>query len=243
MIEKYFGHKIGDGRFEPFALSHISMLLLLFALLLILFILRNRLNRGKQVIRYILIGFLLVSELSLYIWYNYTGVWDPIDSLPFQLCTLSLLLSIIMLFTRSYRLFEVTFFLGVGGAFQAMLTPELSYDYPHYRYFHFFLAHIAIIVASFYMILYEEFRPTLASVWRALITLNILALFVFFVNKITGGNYMFLARKPNNPSLIDYLGPYPWYLLSLEFVTLGVFLLLYLPFSLLPEKSPQKNMS
>lgn len=74
------------------------------------------------------------------------------------------------------------------------------------------------------------------SVWRAFIALNGIALVVYFINSITGGNYMFLSRKPLNPSLIDLLGPYPWYLLSLEVAALGIFSLLYLPFAIIEEK-------
>ncbi|WP_324255014.1 TIGR02206 family membrane protein [Bacillus sp. REN16] len=218
---------------EPFhwlSFSHVVMLGLLIVLGVLLFLLRDRLTKRKSVIRYTLAIVLLASELSLYLWYVFTGVWDPVDSLPLQLCSISLFLSIIMLLTRSYLLFEVTYFLGIGGALQAMLTPELAYDFPHYRYFHFFLAHIAIILASFYMIWYENCRPTLKSIWKAFAGLNSIALVVFFINKATGGNYMFLAHKPMNPSLIDLLGPYPWYILSLEIVALIMFFILFLPF-------------
>ncbi len=206
------------------------MLGLLFASGIVLFIFRATLTKRKSAIRYSLAFFLLASELSLYVWYMKTGVWDPVDSLPFQLCSISLFLSIIMLLTRKFFLFEVTYFLGIGGALQAMITPELAYDFPHYRYFHFFLAHIAIILASLYMIWYENCRPVFTSIWKAFAALNVIAIAVFFINKATGGNYMFLARKPINPSLIDFLGPYPWYILSLEIIALFMFFILYLPF-------------
>jgi len=45
-------------------------------------------------------------------------------------------------------------------------------------------------------------------------------------------NYMFIAHKPDTPSLLDVLGPWPWYILSAEAVGLAVGLLLYLPFAL-----------
>ncbi|MDR4889181.1 TIGR02206 family membrane protein [Fredinandcohnia sp. QZ13] len=226
----FFGGSIVGEPFHWLSFSHVVMMGLLLVSGFVLFLFRTRLTKGKSVIRYTLALFLLISELSLYVWYVYTGVWDPIDSLPFQLCSISLFLSIIMLLTKSHLLFEVTYFLGIGGALQAMLTPELAYDFPHYRYFHFFLAHIAIILASLYMLWYENIRPTFNSVWKAFAALNVIACIVFFINKATGGNYMFLARKPINPSLIDFLGPYPWYLLSLELVALIMFFILYLPF-------------
>ncbi|MEH7236269.1 YwaF family protein [Bacillus sp. JJ1562] len=230
MISDFFGGSIVGEQFHWLSFSHVVMLGLLLVSGVLLFLFRARITKGKSAIRYTLAFFLLGSELSLYIWYVFTGVWDPIDSLPLQLCSISLFLSITMLLTRSYLLFEITYFLGIGGALQAMLTPELAYDFPHYRYFHFFLAHIAIILASLYMLWYENFRPTIKSVWKAFAALNLIALLVFFINKVTGGNYMFLARKPITPSLIDLLGPYPWYILSLEIVALIMFFILYLPF-------------
>lgn len=90
------------------------------------------------------------------------------------------------------------------------------------------------------MLWYEKCRPTIKSVWKAFVALNILAFVVFFINKVTGGNYMFLARKPSNPSLIDLLGPYPWYILSLEVVAFAIFFILYLPF-VFKKSEPFKN--
>jgi uncharacterized membrane protein YwaF len=43
---------------------------------------------------------------------------------------------------------------------------------------------------------------------------------------------MFIAHKPETASLMDMLGPWPWYILSLELVGLAVSLLLYSPFGL-----------
>jgi uncharacterized membrane protein YwaF len=54
---------------------------------------------------------------------------------------------------------------------------------------------------------------------------------VGLANWLTGGNYMFIARKPNFPTLIDALGPWPWYLISLELVALAAFALVYLPYA------------
>ncbi|MBE4908214.1 TIGR02206 family membrane protein [Bacillus luteolus] len=241
IIEHFFGRTNQGEPFQFLSGSHLIMVGLLVFLAFLLYFYREQI-RGTvwgQSVRILLILILVLSEVTLTIWYNYTGVWDAVDTLPFQLCSISLILSVFMLVTRNYLLFEVTYFLGVGGALQAMLTPELFYDFPHYRYFHFFLAHIAIIVASFYMIWIEKYIPTLKSVLKAFLAINIIAVFVFTINKITGGNYMFLAHKPSNPSLIDLLGPYPWYILSLEFVALAMFFILYIPFALINKKNRQ----
>ena len=41
---------------------------------------------------------------------------------------------------------------------------------------------------------------------------------------------MFLRMKPTNGSLLDFLGPYPWYIFSLEAVAFIIFICLWLAF-------------
>lgn len=152
--------------------------------------------------------------------------------MPLQLCSISLLLATVMLLTRSYSLFEFLYLPGMAGALQAILTPDLGhYSYPHFRTFEFFIAHGAVVAAAFFMIVVEGYRPTWKSLIRAFLALNLLALLIAGINKLIGANYMFLIAKPENASLLDILGPWPWYILSLEAVALVMFLLLYTPFA------------
>jgi hypothetical integral membrane protein (TIGR02206 family) len=172
-----------------------------------------------------------MSEAAFQLWYVLTNNWSAAEVLPLQLCSVSLLAAILMLLARSYRIYEITYFWGVGGAGQAMLTPELFYPFPHFRFFHFFVAHMAIILACLHMTWVEQYKPSVRSLWKAFGMLNVLLVIALIVNHITGGNYLFVSYKPSNPSLLDYLGPFPWYIVSLEAVALLLFYVLYLPFS------------
>ncbi|ARK30422.1 Integral membrane protein (intg_mem_TP0381) [Halalkalibacter krulwichiae] len=175
---------------------------------------------------------LVISEISIVAWSIAVGQWDIRYNLPLQLCTISLYLCIFMLATKNFLLFEFVYFFGLGGAIQAILTPDLFYTFPHFRFIHFFVAHIAIIFSILYMVWVMQFRVTFRSLIKSFALLNVLAILAFIVNIYTGTNYMFLARKPTNPSILDYLGPYPWYIISLEFLVFFIFLFLYLPFIL-----------
>lgn len=225
----WIGYEQIDYPFQLFSFSHTNMILITIALLLAMFFFRKKIqSRFKEQIRYMLFFLLVWGELAFHGWYLYHKQWDMLYHLPLQLCSISLYLCMIMLWTRNYRLFEVTFFVSMTGAVAAIITPELFFGFPHIRFFQFFIAHIAIVLSCFYMVWIEEFKATFHSVIKAFLFLNFIAAVVFSLNMLLGTNYMFLANKPSNTSIMDLLGPYPWYLLSLELVAFFLFSLLYL---------------
>lgn len=233
---QYFDPSYAGGSFVLFSFGHnVSILVTVLAVLFVRHFRRElRDTRAGNWFRYGLAGLLLLSEASLDTWLAWTGQYTLDYALPLQLCSISLFLSVILLLTKNYTVFEFTYLAGMGGALQAIITPDLgNYGYPHFRTWEFFIAHGAIVLSCFYMIFVERFRPTLGSLWRALLLLNATAVIVGFIDWLTGGNYMFLAHKPYNPSLLDLLGPWPWYLLALEGIAVVMFLILYAPFALL----------
>lgn len=232
MNSPYLTYTIATEPFRIFSLSHVCSLLLCALLLALLYFFRSRLRATSVdlVSRFLLAGILATSEIGFHLWHLGTNTWSVRESLPLQLCSITLLLSIVMLVTNSYRLFELTFFAGIAGAGIALFTPELFYPFPHFRFFHFFVAHEGIVLACLYMTWVKGYRPTFSSVWKAMAALNVLLLIALPVNRWTGGNYLFVSHKPEQPGIMEYLGPYPWYIFSLEVVALFLFTLLYLPF-------------
>ncbi|QRG65617.1 TIGR02206 family membrane protein [Brevibacillus choshinensis] len=232
MTSPNFAYTITTAPFQLFSASHLISLLVFFALLGLLCVLRQKLRAPivDPIARWSLAGVLALSEISFHWWHLAMGTWSLRESLPLQLCSVTLILSIFMLATSSYRLFEITFFAGIAGAGIALLTPELFYPFPHFRFFHFFVAHEGIVLACLYMSWVKGYRPTFSSVWKSMLTLNALLLIALPVNRWTGGNYLFVSHKPQQAGLMDFLGPYPWYILSLEGVAFLFFTLLYLPF-------------
>ena len=226
-----------DDRFFNFSfysLSHWVSLIIIVAVCISLFIFRKAFQRKKNAdrIRHLLAGILLFFDMTLHIWYFTADYWDPSKTLPLHLCSLTLILSIAMLWSKSYRLFEFVYFAGIGGALQALLTPAaILSGFPHFTFYYFFVAHGGIIAACLVLIIAYGYRPRLSSIGRTMINLNLLLIPVALVNMYTGGNYMFIAHKPSDPSLIDLLGPWPWYLISMEAVALVLFIVLYLPFA------------
>lgn len=175
----------------------------------------------------------IVVELSWHIWSAAIGLWNIREYLPLHLCSLFVILNSIMLFKRSYKIYEYSYFLGIAGALQAFLTPDAGiYGLPHFRAVQTLLAHGLIITECIYMTVVEGFRPQWSSIKRVYIGANIYMVFVGLVNWLLGSNYMFIAHKPVTASLLDSLGPWPWYIISLELVGLVMCLILYSPFAI-----------
>ncbi|PRX75086.1 putative integral membrane protein (TIGR02206 family) [Bacillus sp. V-88] len=233
LIREVLNFRYEEYPFELFSGSHLAAIIFSVGCMAGLFIFRNRLEgMAKSWLKWLLVILLVLSEVSFQFWYGLNDQWDVTINLPFQLCSLSLYLCTIMLISNNYRIFEISFFSSMSGAFIAIITPELFFGFPHFRYFQFFLAHLSIVLSCLYMVWIEGYRLTFGSLMRAFAALNGIAVIAYAVNKVVGANYMFLMHKPYNASPIDYLGEYPWYLLSLEGVSLLLFLLLYAPFYL-----------
>jgi hypothetical integral membrane protein (TIGR02206 family) len=234
-MERYF-QADGEDVFILFSLTHWMTLLVLVGIIVLIFLFRKVLRKPplNTIVRSGLAAVLIISEISLHVWLWHIGEWTIQYSLPFHLSSISILLSAALLLTKSYSLFEFTYFAGVGSALQAMLTPDISaYTFPHFRYVHFFISHGGIVVANMFIVFVEKYRPTAKSVWKAFLYLNLYTFFVFLLNYFIEGNYMYISEKPVNPSILDYLGPWPLYMLPLEVIAVITFLILYVPFGLL----------
>lgn len=232
---------------EMFSSVHVNTMLVI-ALCCIAFIFFSRRLKSERDIKmtgFILGTITLLQQVSLYVWYTFSGMWSLQITLPLQLCDISIFIAILVMFKRSRYLMELLYFWGLGGATQAILTPDIGeFTFPHFAFYQFFLSHSLIIITVIYLIVAYRFRPTFKSVIRVFVITNIYGLMMLPVNYLTGGNYLFLHEKPAGGSILDFMGPWPWYLLSLEALAIVVFLLLYLPFAIKkPEGSNPPTFS
>ena len=153
--------------------------------------------------------------------------------LPLHLCSALVWLGAIMLITKNYQVYEFMYLMGIGGAIQALATPDLGiYGFPHFRFFQTFISHGLIVTSAIYMTIVEEFRPTWKSLIRVAIWMNIYAVIIFLINNAIGSNYLMVNGKPDTPSLLDLLPPWPVYILYMEAIGIITVLVLYLPFAL-----------
>ena len=104
--------------------------------------------------------------------------------------------------------------------FQAIFTPDITHDFPHFHYFRFIAAHHLLVITIIYYVVVFDFKPTISGLKSAFIALNVFLIIVLIFNMIFESNYFWLIDKPPAGSLLDLMGPWPWYILVGEFVAL-----------------------
>jgi hypothetical integral membrane protein (TIGR02206 family) len=238
-MSDFFASNAPLGAFELFGPVHLLMLGVLAAInLALIFVRRTTHDDQRRRLRYFLAGLLAINELGYHIWLLLTRQWDYHWNLPLHLCSAFVWLSIVMLLFKNQFIFEMAYLLGVGAAIQPLLTSEVgAYGFPHFYAFQIFISHGGIITAALFMAIVEGMRPTGASLKRVILWGNLYLVLVTMINFLLDSNYLYTHHKPHIPTLLDALGPWPWYILAMEAIAIAISLVLYLPFWLHDRRS------
>ncbi len=231
---QFFAKDYTGAPFELFGPAHLVALGIVVLIILALPYFRDHSTpRDRTTFHYTLAAILLVNESLWHLWNYTTGQWTIQTMLPLHLCSVLVWVSAYMLVVKNYSIYEFAYFMGIAGAMQALLTPDVGkYGFPHFRFFQTFISHGSIITAAVYMTVVEGYRPTWKSLQRVIVYGNLYLLVVGVINYLIGSNYLFIMHKPETASLLDVLGPWPWYILVMEVFALVLCLLLYMPFAL-----------
>ena len=182
----------------------------------------------------VLAAVLVVDEVSW--WVFLLGGGQPGSqvalSLPLQLCDVAIFIAAAALWTRQQLLVEVTYFWGLAGTIQALLTPDLPQHFPSYPYFQYYIAHGGVVAAALVLVVGLGQRPRRWAVARVAGLTVAYAALVGLVDAVTGADYMYLRSKPPTATLLDVLGPWPWYILSASVIAAFLFAILDAPFRL-----------
>lgn len=136
--------------------------------------------------------------------------------LPLQLCDLGLAAMVWALWTLRPGASEFAYFLGMTGSLQAVLTPDVVWAFPDPGCARFFITHGGVVLGSVYLAASGRVQPGWRSVWRMWGLANVYAACAGLVNAAYGTNFGYLVHKPSQPSLLDYFGPWPWYIVGME---------------------------
>jgi hypothetical integral membrane protein (TIGR02206 family) len=167
--------------------------------------------------------------------------YDLQRSLPLQLCDVAALLAPYALWTRRHWAVSLTYYWGLTLTTQAVITPDLSRDFPDPVFILFWGMHLLIVWAAIYLTWGLGIAPDWRSYGTAVVVTLGWMVSVFGVNALIGSNYGYLNAKPAAASLLDYFGPWPTYLLVEIVIVSTVWLLMTLPWTQRSRARPQRE--
>ncbi|PTY03555.1 TIGR02206 family membrane protein [Verrucomicrobia bacterium LW23] len=176
---------------------------------------------------------MLLNEVCLRTWMVTVEGKQWFQILPLHLCDMLVYITVAAVFTRSLALYELAYLWGLAGTLNALLTPELPgmKGFPSPWFIMFFVQHGGILVGALYMTWGLNMRPDTRSILKVFGWCQVYLVVVFTLNYLLGTNYGFIMAKPDTPSVLDLLGPWPLYLLAMQVLGMAQFIFWYLPFA------------
>lgn len=223
--------------FQPYSLSHwlaILVTLVLGTVLVRWFRLAGGTPsvklRARKIIGVTLVVAVALDPLLTWLRYheNPATAWQLIlqNSLPLFMCDLVSLQLAWALFTGNRYLAEVGYIWSVAATTQGLLTPALKFDWHAPEFYTFFVQHGGAPIAGMVLVfglglgpLPGYFKRMVGWSWGYM-------LLIYPLNLLLGTNYGFINGKPDIPTLLDQMGPWPWYLIPLQLIVFGFYLVL-----------------
>src|SRR5512137_2817853 len=122
-VSQYFAYDYLGTPFILFGTCHLAALLVILLINLAMLGFRRASDKTRLIVRWTMAIILWLDEASWHVWNLYWGHWT-VDQLPLHICSLLIWLTGFMLIFKSYRIYEFAYFIGIGGAMQALLTPD-----------------------------------------------------------------------------------------------------------------------
>lgn len=245
---KYFFGKGESEEFTNFSFAHFAPIIIAAGIIFLIYRFREKIKwaKNEKIFRYIMAFTLIISEMS-YFWRLVAmpslGA-NPVDHLPITVCGWSVVFASYMLVGKSQTLFDISYFWAFSGTAFALVTPTvITYTGPtRYRYYQFWIQHLVIYIALFYMIFVHKMRPNKKSFIKAYAGIVLLAAIAYYANRLIGpgANYLFMARPEDTPSILDILPPsFALRILVMAAVITFMFVLAYLPWYIKDKKAKE----
>ena len=158
------------------------------------------------------------------------GTFNIQEELPVHLCRAIAFAFPFVIYYQSRKWFGILYFFTIVGTLQALFTPDLPLSAPHHSYWTYWPLHCILTSLPIYCIVNFDWIVTKRDFWNAILVGNAYLIITGVINYLIGSNYFFTHHKPPGPSLLDVLGPWPWYILAVEGLAVMFFLLIGLPF-------------
>lgn len=177
------------------------------------------------------LGFALLADaVSFVVAEVRAGTFSASIDLPLALCDMAVLVAAAACWSESPLLVEITWFWGLAGTLQGLLTPDLNVGFPHLVFWQYVVGHGGIVLAAVLLVGAMGIHPRRRAGPRVLAITVLYTAFVGAIDGIFDANYMFLRQPPPEWTLLRVLGPWPWYTVSALGVAIVLVTILDAPF-------------
>ena len=138
-------------RYAPFII-----LFLLFSTILIS---KDFIRNNSKIEKNIRLVFSFITGITISFYYigNWLILGIDINNLPFHLCYICTILSIILALNKNKKIFNFLLVCGVIGGLSSFIAMDLSLSSSYFKYYKFTLSHIAIIILPIYFIVIHNY--------------------------------------------------------------------------------------
>ncbi|HEU4907464.1 MAG TPA: TIGR02206 family membrane protein [Propionibacteriaceae bacterium] len=220
--------------FTPYGFAHLALLIVtvIGAVLLVRFGRRHRGTPEAETFTRVFAIVQLTVTLGFMTLWLIPPFFDLQQSLPLHLSDVLRLVTAYALWSRRPWAFALTYYWGLTLNPQALLTPDLHPRIaPALELASYWSQHILVMWAAVYLTWGLGLHPS----WRSYrLTLAVTAswiVVVFPINSALGTNYGYLNGRPGSASLLNLMGKWPWYLLTVPALVAAVWALITWPWT------------
>lgn len=208
--------------FPMFSIEHLLLLSLLVGAVFLIYFLKDKFNEKSDKIFRLSLGITMLTLETIYwIWQIASGTFELKTMIPLGLCAMTMWLTSIALITNNKRIIKITLPWSFIGAILSFIVIDLTYVFPHFRFFHYIVNHLLFFIGNLYFLFTRKIKFTYRDLNKSALALIIVASLILIVNLIIKTNHMFLRELPDGVKEVFAFAFFP-------INTIGLVLVIYL---------------
>ncbi|QOR36146.1 TIGR02206 family membrane protein [Clostridium sp. 'deep sea'] len=239
-FEKFWLSTDRSAVFKLFSTEHLIGLAIIFSIIILLVLFNDFFTKHRKGIANFLAFIMFSHSFLVQFWYYERGQYTLKESLPLYLCRIAMILCVVMLIAKKYKVFEVVYFWTMSGALIGLFNCDIGgYAFPHWMYFQFFIGHGGMLISTVFMMTAFKYKPCGSSLKKTYIYSFVYLVFTVIINILVKGNYSYLMAKPQGKTILDIFPKYPYYIPLMLLAMFVIYYLLYFPFKVLELRKPK----
>ncbi len=211
---------------------HLSMILFVIILVVSISFAGTRIKRAGHLKQFSQgFGISLFGIWVIYNIYNFLPANFRVDvSLPLHVCDVLAIIAFFSLIKPTGKTSALLYFCGLILTGQALISPTGNQDPMTFRFWLFWFLHGGIIAAAIYDLVVRKYRPVFKDFLFVIVCNLLYVALILPLDILFAWNYGFIGNvKPDTPTIIDALGPWPQRVLWMVGLVVIVQFVMYLP--------------